>query len=188
MLNTLPRREFNQGFAEIVKHAVIADAKLFGALQSWQAGDAPALQRLIRWNVEIKAKIVARDERDQTGERAILNFGHTVGHAIERAGEYRKFLHGEALSLGIVTACAISIKKARLPPDQRDAVVKLLQRFKLPTRLPPKFPGGKILNALKFDKKFQGGKIRFVVAQRIGAAHLTQDVILEDIREAVAQL
>jgi 3-dehydroquinate synthase len=188
VLNTLPRREFNQGFAEIVKHAVIADAKLFGALQSWQAGDAPALQRLIRWNVEIKAKIVARDERDQTGERAILNFGHTVGHAIERAGEYRKFLHGEALSLGIVAACAISIKKARLTPDQRDAVVELLQRFKLPTRLPPNFPREKIFNALKFDKKFEGGKVRFVVTPRIGAARLTSAVTLNDIREAVETL
>jgi len=188
VLKTLPPREFNQGFAEIIKHAVIADAKMFRTLQRWEAADAAALQQLIKRNIEIKSKIVAKDERDQTGERAVLNFGHTVGHAIERAGDFNQFLHGEALSLGIIAACTISIKKARLPPDQRDAVVDLLQRLKLPTRLPPKFPGGKILNALKFDKKFQGGKIRFVVTPRIGVAHLTQDVILEDIREAVAQL
>src|SRR6059058_1424563 len=89
VLKTLPPREFYQGFAEIIKHAIIADAKMFGTLQRWKAADAAALQRLIRRNIEIKAKIVARDERDQTGERALLNFGHTVSHAIERAGEYR---------------------------------------------------------------------------------------------------
>jgi 3-dehydroquinate synthase len=188
VLRTLPRREFNQGFAEIIKHAVIADAKMFRTLQSCKASDALALQRLVRCNIKIKAAIVAKDERDETGQRALLNFGHTVGHAIERAGDYRAFLHGEALSLGMIAACAISIKKARLPPDQRDAVVDLLQRFKLPTRLPPKFPREKILNALKFDKKFQGGKVRFVVTPRIGTAHLTDDVTFDDIRKAVKQL
>jgi len=188
VLKTLPKREFNQGFAEIIKHAVIADAKMFRTLQRWEAADAAALQRLIKRNIQIKSKIVAKDVRDQTGERALLNFGHTVGHAIEHAGDFNEFLHGEALSLGIIAACAISIKKAGLPPDQRDAVVDLLQRFKLPTRLPRNFPGEKIFNALKFDKKFRGGKIRFVVAQRIGAARLTADVTMDDIWEAVEQL
>src|SRR4029077_3223174 len=157
-------------------------------LQSWTAGDTPALQRLIKRNIQIKAKIVSRDERDQTGERALLNFGHTVGHAIERAGGYRKFLHGEALSLGIIGACGISMKRVGMRQDQRDAIVDLLQRFKLPTRLPPKFPREKILNALKFDKKFERGKIRFVVTPRIGDAYLTNDLTLEDIREAIRAL
>jgi 3-dehydroquinate synthase len=188
VLKTLPKREFDQGFAEIIKHAVIADAKMFGTLEGWDAGDWAALQRLIKRNIEIKSKIVAKDERDQTGERAVLNFGHTVGHAIERAGDFNQFLHGEALSLGIIAACAISIKKAGLRSDQRDAVIDLLQRFKLPTRLPPKFPREKILNALRFDKKFEGGKIRFVVTPRIGTARLTSTVTLNDIREAVVQL
>jgi len=188
VLKTLPRREFNQGFAEIIKHAIIADAKMFRTLQGWEAADAAALQRLIKRNIQIKSKIVAKDERDQTGERAVLNFGHTVGHAIERAEDFNEFLHGEALSLGIIAACAVSIKKAGLPPDQRDAVVHLLQRFKLPTRLSPKFPREKILNALKFDKKFEGGKIRFVVTPRIGTARLTSTVTLNDIREAIEAL
>ena len=139
VLKTLPPREFNQGFAEIIKHAVIADAEMFGTLKNTQANDALALQSLIKRNIEIKSKIVAKDERDQTGERAILNFGHTIGHAIERAGDYRKFLHGEAVSLGIVAACAISIKKAGLSPGQRDAIVDLLRQFNLPTQLPKGF-------------------------------------------------
>jgi 3-dehydroquinate synthase len=188
VLKTLPRREFNQGFVEIIKHAIIADAKMFGTLQSWKASDALALQQLIRRNFEIKAAIVAQDERDRTGERAILNFGHTVGHGIERAGDYQEFLHGEAVSLGIIAACAISIKKAGLPRDQRDAIVGLLRRFNLPTQLARDFPREKIIGALKVDKKFETGKIRFVVTPRIGSAHLTSDVTLEDIREAVASL
>jgi 3-dehydroquinate synthase len=187
-LKSLPRREFNQGFAEIVKHAVITDAKMFRTLQSWQATEAVALQRLIKRNIAIKSKIVARDERDRTGERALLNFGHTVGHAIERAGDYREFLHGEALSLGIIAACAISIRRAGLAPDQRDAIVDLLRQFGLPTTLPKNFPREKVLDALKLDKKFEGGKVRFVVTPRIGAAHLANDVTLDDIREAVKDL
>ena len=188
VLRTLPRREFNQGFAEIIKHAIIADAEMFAALKEKKASDALALQSLIRRNIEIKSKIVAKDERDRTGERAILNFGHTVGHGIERAGNYQEFLHGEAVSLGIVAACAVSIKKAGLPLDQRDAIVDLLRRFDLPTQLPRDFPREKIIDALKFDKKFEAGKIRFVVTPRIGSAHLTNDVTLDDIGEAVANL
>lgn len=193
VLKTLPRRQFNQGFAEIIKHAVIADAKMFRTLQSWKAtspvaSGTPALQSLIKRNIQIKSAIVAKDERDQTGQRAILNFGHTVGHAIERAGNYRKFLHGEAVSLGIVAACTISIKKAGLPPDQGAAIIDLLGRFGLPTRLPATFPRKKIFEALNFDKKFEAGKVRFVVTPHIGAAYLTDNVKLPDIREAVEQL
>jgi 3-dehydroquinate synthase len=194
VLRTLPRRAFNQGFAEIIKHAVIADSKMFRTLKVARgsglrsASGTHALRLLIKRNIQIKSKIVAKDERDQTGERALLNFGHTVGHAIERAGGYRKFLHGEALSLGIVAACAVSIKKAGLPQEQRDAVIDLLQRFELPTRLPPSFPRSKILDALKFDKKFEDGKIRFIVTPRIGTAKVTTSVTMADIREVVNEL
>lgn len=188
VLKTLPRREFNQGFAEIIKHAVVADPKMFRMLQSWKAGAAPALQRLIKRNIEIKSRIVAKDEHDRTGQRALLNFGHTVGHAIERAGNYRKFLHGEAVSLGIVAACAISMKRAGLPPDQRAAIADVLGRFGLPTRLPPKFPRKRILDALKFDKKFEAGKVRFIVTPRIGSAHVADNVTLDDIRDEVKEL
>jgi 3-dehydroquinate synthase len=188
VLKTLPRREFNQGFAEIIKHAVIADAKMFRKLESWRAGDVSALQELTKRNVDIKSQIVATDERDRTGARAVLNFGHTIGHAIERAGNYSKFLHGEAVSLGIVAACTISVTKAGLRPEQRDAVVSLLEQFGLPTRLPSKFPRRKVLDAVMVDKKFEDGKIRFVVTPRIGAAHIAHDVTLDDIREAVRHL
>jgi 3-dehydroquinate synthase len=199
VLKTLPRRELNQGFAEIIKHAVIADAEMFDALpknaaqaSGWRTeGDTngmPELQQLIRRNIEIKSHIVAKDEFDRTGERALLNFGHTVGHAIERAGDYQEFLHGEAVSLGIVAACAISIKKAGLPRAQGEAIVDRLQAFDLPTRLPASFPREKIFAALPFDKKFEGGNVRFVVISAIGSAQLSREVTMEDIREAVEEL
>jgi 3-dehydroquinate synthase len=195
LLKTLPRREFDQGFAEIIKHAIIADAEMFhkvaqasGLRIDQDASETLALQQLVRRNIEIKSRIVAKDELDQTGERALLNFGHTVGHAIERAGDYREFLHGEAVSLGIVAACAISIKKAGLPKDQRDAVADLLNAFALPTRLPANFPRAKIFDALPLDKKFERGNVRFVVTPSIGSARLSSDVTMEDIREAIDQL
>jgi 3-dehydroquinate synthase len=194
VLKTLPHRQFNQGFAEIIKHTIISDAKMFEQLKVAhasglrRASETLALQRLVKRNIQIKSNIVARDEQDQTGQRALLNFGHTVGHAIERAGNYRKFLHGEAVSLGIVAACAISVKRAGLRTDQRAAIVDLLGRFGLPTRLPTQFPRKKIFDALKFDKKFEGGKIRFVVTPRIGTAHVADNVTLDDIRQAVGAL
>ena len=185
VLKTLPRREFNQGFAEIIKHAIIADAEMFGALKDI---DLENLAPLIRRNIEIKSKIVAKDERDRTGERALLNFGHTIGHAIEHAGDYEKFLHGEAISLGIVAACDASVKKAGLPHDQRDAIVGLLQQFDLPMQLPSDFRREKIFEALRYDKKFENGKIRFVVTSAIGSAHLSSNITLDDIREAIDKL
>jgi 3-dehydroquinate synthase len=185
VLKTLPQREFNQGFAEIIKHAIISDAEMFAALKDI---DLENLAPLIRRNIEVKSRIIAKDENDRTGERAILNFGHTVGHAIERAGEYQEFLHGEAISLGIVAACGVSIKRAGMPRDQRNGIVDLLRRFDLPTHLPPNFPREKIFEALVFDKKFESGEVRFVVTPRIGSAHLSSNVTIEDIREAVDEL
>src|SRR5205823_9769922 len=193
VLKTLPGREFNQGFAEIIKHGIIADREMFEILAQQpklRANESASskLALLIKRNIKIKSAIVARDQRDRTGERAILNFGHTVGHAIEGPGNYRKFLHGEAVSLGIVAACVISVKRAGLPPDQHAAIIDLLERFGLPTRLPPEFPHKKILDAVKFDKKIEGGKVRFVVTPHIGAAYIADNVTHEDSRDAVKNL
>jgi 3-dehydroquinate synthase len=191
VLKTLPRRQFNQGFAEIIKHAVVADAKMFRQLQTLGPRlmrQPLTIQQLVCRNIRLKSKIVAQDEHDRTGRRALLNFGHTIGHAIERAGNYRRLLHGEAVSLGIVAACAISVKRAGLSPKRRDIIVDLLQRFGLPTKLPKNFAREKIFDALKFDKKFENGKIRFVVVPKIGAAYVADKVTVDDIREAIAKL
>ncbi len=199
VLQTLPPREFKQGFAEIIKHAIIADAEMFDQLRQTSGAKLDSFKRasssapdelgsLIRRNVAIKARVVAKDERDSNGARAILNFGHTIGHGIERAGGYKTFLHGEAISLGMVAAAAISIRRAGLSQNDRDAIVDLLEKFELPTRLPEGFPRQEILDALKFDKKFERGEIRFVVTPRIGSAHLSCDIAMDDIRDAVEQL
>lgn len=188
LLKTLPPREFNQGFAEIIKHGIIADAEMFAELKPLAAKDAVELQTLVRRNIKIKAGVVERDEHDRSGERAILNFGHTVGHAIERAGDYRTFLHGEAISLGMVAAANISVKRAGLAAEERDAIVQRLTEFQLPTKIPADFPREKVMSALKFDKKFESGQVRFVVTPKIGSAYLSKDVTLEDIEKALAEM
>jgi len=187
ILKTLPQHELRQGFAEIIKHAIIADAKMFRQLQDADLKKLD-LAPLIRRNVEIKAVIIANDELDQKGKRALLNFGHTVGHGIERAVDYQGISHGDAVGLGMVAACQISNMKVGLSEKDRDATIDLLQKFQLPTRLPPNFPRSKIFDALKFDKKFERGQIRFVVTPKIGSAHLSRDVTMDDIQAAVEKL
>ena len=184
-LRTLPKREFNQGFAEIIKHAIIADASLFELLNHY---DADGLTELVRRNIAIKAAVVARDELDLSGERAILNFGHTVGHGIERAAEYGRLLHGEAISLGIVAACEISVRKAGLPEIERERVVRTLRAFELPTSLPADIARDQILPAICSDKKFERGEVRFVVTSALGSARLTSDVTMDDIAAAIELL
>ncbi len=152
------------------------------------SGHSEDFASLVRRNIEIKGEFVAMDERDENGRRALLNFGHTVGHAIEQAGDYRELLHGETVSLGIVAACDISVRKAGLPDAQRMKVISLLERYDLPTRLPPNISREKILRALPFDKKFERGQVRFVVTSEIGVARLTSDVTMADIEAAVAAL
>lgn len=184
-LRTLPRRELNQGFAEIIKHAIIRDPSLFDVLEDF---DPDEFAELVHRNIEIKADVVARDEHDLSGERAILNFGHTVGHAIERATDYNRFLHGEAVSLGMVAACDISVRKAGFPPADREKVVRTLSAFDLPTRLPDDVDRAAVARAVAGDKKFERGDVRFVVADALGSARLATDVTMDDIAAAIAAL
>lgn len=184
-LATLPPRELQQGYAEIVKHAIIRDASLFDLLETDAARD---WAELVRQNIAIKAEIVAEDEREETGARAILNFGHTVGHAIEQAGGYEILRHGEAVSLGMVAACEISVRKAGLAEAERERVRRLLQRLGLPVQLPPEIARATILAALPRDKKFEGGHVRFIVTPRLGCARLVENISMEEIASAVAKL
>lgn len=184
-LTTLPAREFCQGFAEIIKHGVIRDAEMFERLQHFQSADLAAL---VCRNVEIKGAIVGADEHETTGERALLNFGHTLGHAIERAGNYGDFLHGEAVSLGIVAACEISVRKAGLSEAERERVIATLERFELPTRMPSDFQKDEILRAVHLDKKFTRGEVKFVVVPKIGSARVATHVTMADIESALARL
>jgi 3-dehydroquinate synthase len=187
VLKTLPQRGLNQGFAEITKHAVIADAEMFRQLEDVDVNKID-FAPLIRRNVEIKSRIVEKDENEQKGDRALLNFGHTIGHAIERAANYRDILHGEAVSLGMVAAAHVSLRKAGLAQQGRDRIVDLVRKFGLPAQLPNDFPRGKISEALKFDKKFSRGEVRFVVTPKIGSAKLSTDVTMDDLRAAIGSL
>jgi 3-dehydroquinate synthase len=205
-LESLPRQELRQGYAEIIKHAIIRDAEMFQMLSSraqvegsrcvtlkLSLRDPSTVARddgfvsLIRRNIAIKARIVSADAREISGERALLNFGHTVGHAIERATDF-KIPHGDCISIGIVAACAISMKRDGLSSQERDDVVSLLKQFELPTQLPAGVDREGIAATVARDKKFLGGKIRFVITPRIGQAHVSNDVTMEDIREAIAAL
>jgi 3-dehydroquinate synthase len=196
-LESLPPQELRQGYAEIIKHAIIRDAEMFYSLSSraetlvrlgtrdpsTSARD-DGLIALIRRNIAIKARIVSVDARETLGERALLNFGHTIGHGIERATDF-KISHGDCVSIGMVAACAISMKRAGLSSQEHDAVVSLLKKFELPTRLPAEVDREKIIDAVAHDKKFVGGKIRFVVTPKIGEAHVSNDVTMDDIRAAI---
>ena len=198
-LRSLPSRVWNEGFAEIIKHAIIRDAAMFGELQKkvaqasglrikQDASETRALQQLIRRNIEIKAELVAKDDRDVTGERALLNFGHTVGHAIEQAAGYEKLLHGEAISLGMIAACEISMRKAGLPESQCTEIIAMLELYRLPTRLPANIPREQIRRAFAFDKKFERSEVRFVVTPAIGSAYVATNITMEDMSDAIETL
>ena len=190
-LDSLPEREFNEGFAEIIKHGMIRDPGLFERLFNFErrnSGDA--LTEIILRNLQIKADIVAADEFERSGERALLNFGHTVGHAIEHAAGYGRFLHGEAISIGMIAAGRLSMEKARLSQADFGRLVALLQRFSLPLQLPPDVDVELIMESLGRDKKFEGSAIRFVLTRSIGEAFLSSpgQITEEDIRRVIADL
>jgi 3-dehydroquinate synthetase len=181
-LRTLPERIWNEGFAEAIKHGIVRDAELFDSILAVTRDNS---EDFIARNVALKAAIVEEDERDEKGVRALLNFGHTIGHAIEQAAGYGNFLHGEAISLGMVAAARASIRRAGLSLGDYDRIVATLRARHLPVELPEDFPREKIFAALQHDKKFSGGRIRFVVAHAIGRASVADDVTMDDLRAAI---
>lgn len=170
-LNTLPEREFSAGMAEVIKYGVIDDADLFALLEqehrAVMAQDPDVLTRVVSDCCSIKAKVVEQDEREH-GLRSILNFGHTVGHAIEQATEYGTFLHGEAISIGMVYAARVSEHVLRFPADQTQRLANLLERYRLPVQT-PELAWDKIRDAIARDKKSVNRSPRFVLAERIGS-------------------
>ncbi|MGH0030001.1 MAG: 3-dehydroquinate synthase [Myxococcota bacterium] len=171
-LASLPPRELSAGFAEIVKHAAIWDARLFDRLErdaeKLLSLDPAHMARVIERNVRIKAEVVSRDERE-TGLRMLLNFGHTLAHAVEALQRYRKLLHGEAVAIGMVYAARRSEALGHAPSGTADRIEALCRRFGLPTEVPPQ-PRSAYLRALRVDKKKRDSHIRFVVLEGIGSA------------------
>ncbi len=182
-LASLPAREFYEGMAEVIKHGVIRDA---GLVREAVADSKNNLESLIARNVRIKATVVAADPFEKTGERALLNFGHTVGHAIEQAAGYGRFLHGEAISMGMAVALFLSVKRAGLPPNEAGLVIDTLRALSLPVRIPADLATGDLLAAMARDKKFHDGQIRFVLTSQLGSAILTDGMTSPEIEEAIA--
>jgi 3-dehydroquinate synthase len=171
-LDTLPDRELSAGLAEIIKHGLLADAGYFSAvvrdLQALRMRDAHALASAIRRSCEIKAGIVARDERE-SGERALLNLGHTFGHAIEALTHYTEWLHGEAVGCGLVLAAQLSMRAGLLQSDAVREISHAVDGAGLPTRIEG-LSAADAMRSMKGDKKAEAGAVRFILLERIGRA------------------
>jgi 3-dehydroquinate synthase len=171
-LGTLPIRELRSGLAEVIKYGIIDDAALFARLERdlprLLRRDPEALAEVIARCCEIKAEVVCQDEHE-TGRRAILNFGHTIGHAIEAISGYGTYLHGEAIAIGQVAAAKLSARLTGLPSADAARIEKLFRRAGLPTRLRLSAPQRKrLLRAMMLDKKVSGGEVKFVLARALG--------------------
>jgi len=176
-LRTLPPRELRAGLAEVIKYGLIADAPFLDWLEEHLepllAGEGAALTQAIARSCEIKAQIVARDEREQ-GERALLNFGHTFGHAIEAATGFGTWLHGEAVALGMLIAASLSQRLGTIPETEVGRIRSMLVRGGLPIEA-PRIGAGRALQLMQLDKKVQAGRIRLVLLEAIGRAVIARD-------------
>jgi 3-dehydroquinate synthase len=171
-LATLPQREFRSGLAEVIKYGVIADPKLFVFLEKnfekLLARDRPALEHVITRSAEIKAYVVSKDERE-SGLREILNFGHTFGHALESATEYRKYQHGEGVAWGMMAAALYGHEIGITPAGEASRIISLVRRLgELPRW--PNVPVKRLIALMGSDKKVRGGRSRFVLSPKIGKA------------------
>ncbi|HTW87402.1 MAG TPA: 3-dehydroquinate synthase [Candidatus Binataceae bacterium] len=182
-LGTLGEREFREGLAEVIKYGAIMDAPLLDDLERGRdaiaARDRRELERLVELSLRHKASVVERDERE-AGLRRILNFGHTVGHALEAAAGYNRYLHGEAVAIGMVAAARLSETYAGLSSDESERLRTLIAQAGLPVELPAGWAGEEFARALNLDKKRAGDKIEFVLLDRLGHA-LTRRIVCEEI-------
>jgi 3-dehydroquinate synthase len=170
-LATLPRREFLAGLAEVIKYGIILDADLFALVE--QRLDAvlslndQLLGRIVHRCCALKAMVVQRDERE-ADYRSILNFGHTIGHAVERLTEYRRYLHGEAIAMGMTLAARISYFRKHCKQEIAHRIERLLQQAGLPVELPPDIRATELKQAVESDKKVASGKVKFVCIEGLG--------------------
>jgi 3-dehydroquinate synthase len=178
-LLSLPDREYCSGLAEVVKVALILDSVFYAWLcehvTQIRARDEVVLIQLIKRCCELKADIVAQDETDK-GIRAILNFGHSFGHAIEAATEYKPYLHGEAVAIGMMMALRLSVHLGEIPQGIVDNVERLFVKFSLPIALNKSISASVLMSYLVRDKKNHSGKIRLILLERIGIAKVRDDV------------
>jgi 3-dehydroquinate synthase len=195
VLDTLPEREFRAGYAEVAKYGLIADAAFFAWLEAnWLevfAGGS-AREHAIAVSCRMKAGIVGRDERE-TGERALLNLGHTFGHALEAAAGFSgRLSHGEAVALGMALAFAFSARRGLMPAADAERVARHLAAVGLPTRISA-VPGGvpdadRLMDLIAQDKKVKRGKLAFILARGIGASFIAADVDAAEVRAFLTEM
>jgi len=188
-LRTLPERELRAGLAEVIKYGIIYDARFFGQLEkqlpALLASRPNALEKTIARCCEIKAEVVGQDETEN-GVRAILNFGHTIGHGLEAISSYGKYLHGEAISIGQVAAARLSQARAGLRERDAERIVTMFSRAGLPTHVKlSSVQRRNLFNAMRLDKKVSAGDIKFVLAQRLGKVVWGQSVPPELVAKAI---
>lgn len=183
-LLTLPEREYRSGLAEVVKYGVILDEDFFVFLEDHVAAvnlrEPATLAHLIARSCELKAVVVSQDEREEAGQRVVLNYGHTFCHAIETVAGYGKYLHGEAVAIGMVCASRLAEKLGRIPSDITLRQQNLLRSLGLPTEVEG-LNQDELLAAMHRDKKAESGKLRFVLPSRLGQVELVDDVPREKV-------
>lgn len=180
VLRSLSVRDTRAGMAEIIKYGVISDADLLQFVETNADEilrlDADAIAHIVRRSCQIKADVVSRDEFETLGLRAILNYGHTIGHALESATDYKRFRHGEAVAIGMMAAAYIGEARNVTPPDVVLQTRNALQAFGLPAVLPSDVPADDLIALLGRDKKAEGGRAKFVLAETIGKVGVWGDV------------
>ncbi len=193
VLKTLPMREFRAGMAEVIKYGVIWDAQLFAEMEQSKRLDqlrylkAELLDSILTCSCQAKADVVSKDEKE-AGLRAILNYGHTIGHAVESLTGYRVVNHGEAVAIGMVAAGQIAVELGMWQKAEAERQDALIQKAGLPTRLPEGLDIDAIVAALQTDKKVQDSKVRFVLPTQIGAVTITDQVPSDTIKQVLKNL
>jgi 3-dehydroquinate synthase len=189
-LATLPDREYRSGLAEVVKYGVILDAPFFDYLEAQADAvlrrEPDAVQQVVARCCRLKAQVVEQDEREETGLRAVLNYGHTFAHAFETAAGYGPWLHGEAVAAGMVCASRLAERRGLVGRDLTDRQKRLLERFGLPTA-PDRWPVGELVATMRSDKKSLAGRLRFVLPRRLGEVALFEDVPESDVRQVLEE-
>jgi len=189
VLNTLPTREFSAGMAEVIKYGLIRDVNFFAWLEKnislLMERDCATLERAIEISCQTKADIVAIDEREE-GVRALLNLGHTFGHAIEAHLGYGQWLHGEAVASGTVIAATVSARRGWLSYEELGRIRQLLLLAGLPIQPPTSMQTADFMQKMQLDKKVMTGKIRYILLKAIGSAVIADDVSTVEVAEAIA--
>jgi 3-dehydroquinate synthase len=188
VLKTLPEREFRAGMAEVIKYGVIWDKTLFERLEdennlhTLNNLSGMLLNEILTRSCQAKADVVCQDEREG-GLRAILNYGHTIGHVIESLTHYKTFVHGEAVAIGMVAAGKIALKANLWTENEAKRQEKLLEKVGLPTKIPDYLDLEEIIANLQTDKKVKAGKVRFILPEKIGAVIITDQITSDLLRE-----